>query len=489
MKKGAQKNEILRPGEAAWRPPNGAAEGMNEVGVWKKREPAERQKILNGHTLEVDSSGAIEFEGHMTLGEVDEGYARSHGWGEIHWSSYGGLLIALKLQFGKFLQCGWESQPPTISSNWIGLNQYDRKLWRGVKSEILADFQLAEIENLAGYWYPIYAFGYNWLLSNENSADRLSQRIEQIISHYSSLGRECEKVMVVTHSMGGLVARACAKKIPEKIRGIIHVCMPALGAPVCYRRIACGTETFSPSNGKLENATADAFAEIAGRTSAETNAVMAHAPGALELLPTHLYPKPWLFIRQNDEENKSGLVERIPIENPYKFYRDVTTWYRLFQPELIDPANEHKEHAVKKMQQSVDQAAKFHEKILDIYYHPNSFAIYGSDSQHLSFGRYTWIEYGSQRVTPDILFLGKQISSTFNGHRSVEIKDGRNLLFTPSIQDEDGDGTVPATSGAGVLGGVKKTFMLSGFDHQNVFSNSSVMMLTFQLIARAILES
>ena len=40
-----------------------------------------------------------------------------------------------------------------------------------------------------------------------------------------------------------------------------------------------------------------AFALILGRTTRETTAVMATAPGVLELLPNHLYPRPWLHLR------------------------------------------------------------------------------------------------------------------------------------------------------------------------------------------------
>ncbi len=57
------------------------------------------------------------------------------------------------------------------------------------------------------YLFPVHAVGYNWLQSNMDSAQALADRIEKIIGDYKASGRKCEKVIPVTHSMGGLVAR------------------------------------------------------------------------------------------------------------------------------------------------------------------------------------------------------------------------------------------------------------------------------------------
>ena len=149
--------------------------------------------------------------------------------------------------------------------------------------------------------------------------------------------------------MGGLVARACAKRIPDKIAGVIHGVMPALGAPVAYRRIASGTETSSPSNGPVENLTASRLAKILGETPQKTTPVLATSPGALQLLPNHLYPQPWLHVRVVKSvggardatygvKDGGGRYEttsydplhfpNAKLQNPYDIYRDTTSWYR-----------------------------------------------------------------------------------------------------------------------------------------------------------------
>ncbi|MGL1409641.1 hypothetical protein ACSTIX_24320, partial [Vibrio parahaemolyticus] len=80
--------------------------------------------------------------------------------------------------------------------------------------------------------------------------------------------------------MGGLVARACAQlpEMAERILGVVHGVMPALGAPATYKRIRAGFE--------------GAGQVVLGRNAAECTAVMANAPGPLELLPTAQY-KTW----------------------------------------------------------------------------------------------------------------------------------------------------------------------------------------------------
>ncbi|MES2160821.1 MAG: hypothetical protein V4476_06670 [Pseudomonadota bacterium] len=92
----AKKNGELKPGEAAWRPPNGTSEGLGEAKKWKTRSPAVRQKILDPNTLEVDPNGSIPLGMPSPYFVWDEKIAKERGWGEIHASSYGPLLTTLQ---------------------------------------------------------------------------------------------------------------------------------------------------------------------------------------------------------------------------------------------------------------------------------------------------------------------------------------------------------------------------------------------------------
>src|SRR5471032_1731527 len=351
-----EKNRELAPGEPAWRPPNGTIAGGLEVKKWYGRTPGQRQRILDPATLDVDDSGDIDLSKMPTVAGFDAAQGRSRWWGEIHWESYGQLLYTLEHNLNStfspaYSQGSWQLQP-----HWLAVNAWDRRDWNTSSTGLAAPLTNAEFEKHAGFHFPVYACGYNWLLSNGESAKRLQQRVEDIIQYWSSRKFDCKQVILITHSMGGLVGRACAKNIPGKIAGIVHGVMPAMGAPVCYRRITYGTETSSPSKSMVGNEKMVAFAVIAGRTAAETTPVMATAAGPLELLPNHLYREPWLFVTTKQEHAPDRDILQLPDGNPYDMYRDMKSWYRLIDPALADPANMHNGDLNAAILRAIDQA-------------------------------------------------------------------------------------------------------------------------------------
>ncbi len=474
---GAARNQALKPGEAAWRPPNGKIAGLSEASKWSKRTPDIRQKILDAGTLEVDPSGDIQ----EIPARSNEDTCRTRGWGEIHADSYGGLLSTLEENLNSTFRVS--SDGVELESAWVDINDFDRSDWGAPSGGIETVITVDELKKFAAYHYPVYAFGYNWLQSNEMSAARLKERIELIIASWVAAKRQCTKVMLVTHSMGGIVARACAKQIPEKIAGVVHGVMPALGAPACYRRLACGTESSSPGKGKLDLYAMGKFAEIAGTTPDETTPVLALSPGPLELLPTHLHPS-WLFAQIKLPKDPYSVPLNFPDRSPYKFYKDFECWYRAINLALADPAGKFKDAVEEKVVDAVNQAEKFHTKLLDTYYHPNTAAFYCADPQQRSFGTYQWIATTSVAVAPPKLQTGTVNSYNFNGARNVSIVQGPSLFFEPSIQDAAGDGTVPTSSGQGPTGKVLHIFRTIGYDHQGAYKNKAMLALTQHLIVK-----
>lgn len=480
--KGAPANAVLKPGDVAWRAPNDAQEALLQAAAWKRHNPAGRQRRLAPATLEVDPDGAIPLPREMSLLGITAEHVRRRGWGEIHWASYGALLWELHVHFRSFIQTFDKQNNP--AATWASLNRYDRGLWTATKARAVEPLSVAELTQLAGRSYPIYAFGYNWLRSNGESADRLAARIDAIIASWNQSGCRCEQVILVTHSMGGLVSRACAKAIPDKIAGIVHGCMPALGAPVCYRRIACGMETSSPSNGKVDDIVMDKISDIVGKTAAETTPTMAFAPGALELLPTHLYPRPWLFIARENEGNRWEDLMSLPEEDPYAFYRDFTAWYRAIDPALADPAGLHRGSVVPDIARALREAERFHKTVLGEYYHPNTYAFYGADPAKRSYGTFRWVGDPGRLALLSQLQQAEYASSTFQGGRNVVLPDGRTLFFRPAHQDARGDGTVPEQSGDGAAKSVKAAFRTVGYSHQGSFADEAMRRLTIHLTAR-----
>ncbi|MGH8853095.1 MAG: esterase/lipase family protein [Telluria sp.] len=500
----ARPDDILKPGEAAWRPPNGAVDGFRSARAWSDRTPSQRQRILDASILEVDPGGELDYPPCA----LDDVVMRERGWGEVHAASYGMLLSSLQ----RYLDKTFQRSPHglrEIRSHWLRVMQCEPSRW-GVRS--IMRVTETELEKYATYQYPVYAFGYNWLDSCEVSAKLLRQRIEMIKKFWTERKHSCRQVILVTHSMGGLVARACARLSPPgdgsapDIAGVIHGVMPALGAPVAYRRIACGTEAGNFTNGLADNVKASKFAEIAGDTSAETTPVMASAAGVLQLLPNHFYPKPWLTVRTLRQVNRRDEVRdflALPDGDPYAFYRDMESWYRMIDPKLADPAERYRNEELgvtTAILDAINAAERFHKRILSVgenkdghakpYYHPNTFVFYGNDASLKSYGQIRWVAREQSgtgaALTPANIRAGKLVSVGDGGARDVEIERGTRLRFIVWPQDAHGDETVPIQSGAGPQPYVRQTFSTSGYRHQESFQHDDMLLLTRHLIVKIV---
>lgn len=494
---------VLRPGEAAWRPPNDFTGKYREADLWETRAPSIRQRILDPAILKVDPDGELDFPPCA----LDAAVMRERGWGEIHADSYGAVLADLQRHLDKTFQLSPHGAR-LVRQHWQRVMRCDPERW-GVRQ--IDHVTEAELEKFAGYQYPVYAFGYNWLASCDLAAHGLRARIDRIRAFWTERKHTCRHVILVTHSMGGLVARACARLSETSgasdIAGIVHAVMPALGAPVAYRRIACGTEAGNFTNGPLANLAASGFADVAGDTSERTMPVMAVAPGLLQLLPNHLYPKPWLVIRTlqgvSTREDSRDMVS-LPDGNPYDMYRDMTSWHRMIDPGLADPARRyaHVSGGVRRrILDAIREAERFHTQVLatDVhgkqtqpYYHPHSYAFYGADKALKAYGQIRWVArmpaHNRAALTPANLRAGKLVSHGSAGMREVEIENGVRLRFMLWPQDALGDETVPAQSGAGPASYVRRTFAAAGFRHQDSFQHDDLLLLTRHLIVKIVQE-
>ena len=496
----------MAPGAPVWRPPNGSLDGLRAAWKWERRDPALRQRLLDPARLEVDGNGDLGDE-VSGLGFAE---MRARGWGEVYLDSYGQVLEKLQThldttfrinQFGK----------REVRVHWKRVMQCEPKKW-GLRT--VDRITETELEKYAGFQYPVYAVGYNWLASCAVSAERLSRRIDEIKEYWRSRKHECHQVILVTHSMGGLVARACARMRskspddPADIAGIIHGVMPTLGAPVAYRRIACGTEGSRYANGFIDNIKANRFVEIAGTTPRETTGVMATAPGVLELLPNHMYPKPWLLVKtvtHVENEDKEHQELGLPLANPYDMYRDMESWYRLIDPNLVDPAKKFKDlpgGATAAVLQSIASAEHLHRNILSLgaqgtadkssrpYFHPNTYAFYGVDDERLAYGTIQWaarkpIGLGMV-ITPAGIRDGVCAGTEADGGRVVVLEGRQKLKFKVWGQNAAGDDTVPHQSAAAVANHVRGVFAATGFGHQDCFKDDAMLLLTRHLIVKIV---
>ena len=143
------------------------------------------------------------------------------------------------------------------------------------------------LESLADWATPlkafidmrVYAFGYDWLRSNNVSGKELCDTINAL---------QEDKIIIVSHSMGGLVTRACVIRLKDKNRvlGVIHGAQPAMGAPAAYRRQKAGFEAHS---------FAERLVSLAlGKDGPNVRAIFPYRSGPLELLPCRQYYDPEL---------------------------------------------------------------------------------------------------------------------------------------------------------------------------------------------------
>jgi pimeloyl-ACP methyl ester carboxylesterase len=229
-----------------------------------------------------------------------------------------------------------------------------------------------ELLKRAKFRFPVHACGYNWLESNDAAADRLKSRIYKIIAENNRGRFKCTQVILVTHSMGGLVARACAQlpDMESMIAGIVHGVMPTVGTPVAYRRCKIGMW----DEDKISSL-------VIGTDGPSVTAVFAQSPGALQLLPSREYGVNWLQI--HDEKGRA--LERLPVDDPYtEVYLRKDRWWGLVRESWLSPVGGIP-LAWKKFAKNIEFARDFHSRVSGKY-HPNTFVFYGAgDGKQASF--------------------------------------------------------------------------------------------------------
>lgn len=237
---------------------------------------------------------------------------------------------------------------------------------------------------------PAYAFAYNWTQSPDTAGAELAHFIARIIAQNHG-ERPCRRVIVVTHSMGGIVARAASllHGARSHILGMVHVCQPMAGAPALYLAIKSGFKAAPLRRGPVAAgvrtmAEGIVLANLLGSTGAVVAPVLGQMPGALSLLPNHLYTNTsgrpdWLTL----QAERAGPVQHsLPaVLDPYEeVYRARGTVACLFN---APPACSHhspscqKENCWQRTWADLDDVEHLHRR-LGNRCHPNTFHIAGT---------------------------------------------------------------------------------------------------------------
>ncbi|XID74980.1 esterase/lipase family protein [Alkanindiges sp. WGS2144] len=413
-----------------------------------------------------------------------------------------------------------------FTDEWLSiLNKAEQATWHAQCT--LQSIDKDSIQHLAKFNLPVYAMGYNWLQSNEDSAQTIYKKLAAIKAEY---GQRFHKFIIISHSMGGLVTRRLAQLCGEDIAGVVHGVMPADGAAAAYRRIVSGSYE---GGGLVPWVTSF----VLGKNTEHVTAVLANSPGGLELLPNAEYNqrKPWLTLQGKNERNEMVKVE-LPTANtkgeidPYEqIYKADKVWWEMVREELIDPANMFKPTTPKETpkdiyKEKIEDVKKFHSRIAKKY-HPCTYVNYGHDPQFSSFGTLTWTldrnlkgldakqlkslpkasdkemaTYRAKIVQEQMKRIqsgsGTNVNSRDmalenNGVRYISLSSGNLANFCISDQNAPGDGTVPFQSGRAPYNnsGVKQIFQMMGFDHQGSYNDPHVKRSVLHSIVSIIKEN
>lgn len=394
------------------------------------------------------------------------------GWGEVFFGSYRKILE----------ECEQCLNSPISADCWQGVLDTNPAKWCAVPpspSEALTQDEL--IAAVKGCFFPVHAMGYNWLTSNSESAKILSRRVADLIGRYQSEGYQCEKVILITHSMGGLVARALVHPnigaLSEKILGVVHGVMPANGAPAAYKRMRCGFEERWLRMHPVP--------KILGNFGDEVTAVLGNAPGGLQLLPSKAYGNGWLKVRQGKVLFDSFPKNGDPYEEIYKLKG---RWYGLLREEWLNPAG-HPHAGAEWTSNLLDLAKEFHEEIAETY-HPCSYAHYGVDTERPSWASITWnLDHNVRHSNWHMLRIAadnRQGQLELLGEEADGAVFPERVEVTLGISEGAGDETVPMLSAdhqrqSGKFTGI---FQQSGYEHQDSYSNENVIRATIYCIVK-----
>lgn len=468
-----------------------------------------RQIALHPDRTAVDDGGELPAKPLGAL--MSAAHFKARGWGEVGKTSYQAFLMWLEENLN-----GGGLDPKHPALNQVLMQVQDgRGQWGAKKS--FAALSADEAHKAQQWFYPVHAFGYNWLDDNVKAAQALATRITAVKTLYKKRGI-CEQVILVTHSMGGLVARACSKMegMEKTIAGIVHGVMPAVGAAVAYRRCKVGMWdegasglSLNPKHNLAVVSSAGAAAVI-GKTGQEVTAVFAQAPGALQLLPTKQYPvSQWLKVV---DSSGTPLPQQPPTVDPYGeggVYRERKKWWGLIREEWLHPKGG-EQIFWKDYEKCLKRAADFHDDLKD-HFHPNTWGFYGSRVN--SFESLTWtLETGDAppAQTPsaqavynmehkDIPLRGSNPEHIAGPPQTLAGLDGPIVVESTSTRlrlntaKDSGDGTVPRASGAypvnpaldaAVQQRIKQFFEVPDIEHEPAYKKLVTQQMTAYAIAK-----
>jgi hypothetical protein len=525
-----RQDELKRPDNRAWRPDDlmdlsGNYEVARKTGMggwFRSASPAQRQLDFDPENTEVEyyhyteSKDRFDPEGKETL-EADArhqnvpdglvpipplmGYrftqsiqqarpnplparkrqmpaqiARWRGWSEVLFAgSYGQMLKTAEMYLNNMVVKG------QVHSMWESVFVDPNSFGATSEKAITAD----DIKKISACWYPLHAMGYNFLKSNGASAIVIADRIRGLVRGYQQRGFKCDEVIIVTHSMGGILARALihpkyGKLLNDKtvkVLGMYHSVMPTVGAAAAYRRMRFGFQ-------EKEGVAAELFAEVVAIDGQNATAILANTPGPLELLPAAAYGKDWLkvvngcgrTIRSWPQGDENAL------DNIY--LQPQNNWWRLINPDWVNPGNVLVKDGggLDNVLKRLKSANKFLNAIETTFHPTHCYASYCTPDEHKSYGNLVFKVmdpevWDSRTITLPPADTWKLLTDDKKGTLTVQ---AGKIVLTLKLQPMDaaGDETVPAERSARKITGrlfAHGSAKGSGYEHQGSYAHPNVL--------------
>ncbi|CAG9416417.1 hypothetical protein NVI2019_PEGOAJLN_01354 [Providencia alcalifaciens] len=462
----------------------------------------ERRKILSVDSTTVDNRGKYIQSDNSAFVDIrkdntsfsDDGFMlpkrKDRGWGEALFLSYGTFLDVLQ----SALLDDWQQdmfnlkrRDKTKSIQDHGdkstgvLRQLVNKPIGGTNESLLTEQELTHFER---FLFSVHVFGYNWLEDNAISAANLTKYIDKVLETYKyrhGYGLAIEKVIILTHSMGGLIARY-AMNPPEgafqgcqdKVLGVVHGVIPDLGSPAAYRRMKVGAAQEGMAG------------KVLGATAKELMSVLAAAPAPLQLLPYPRYRSSWLSI-DGGGSYPSMVDTNTGIFDPFnEIYLRKDVWWSLYDPDILDREPSIIENNWKQFFNLMkDKVKTFMGNQEKKRYHPNSYVFYGTEVESDN-----TLRWGVEKVVP--LKVGPRRPFVFNPENNQrivysgenEVKNTVGEYDSSSYQYTQfrlfssqgaGDGTVPVESLVDIISSPSvKSSLATNVDHQNAYAVDSL---------------
>lgn len=532
MSKKRQNEDLKRPDNRAWRPDDlmtvsGKMDvvGGSGMGNWfKNATPAQRQLVFDPNETEVEyyhyteSNERFDPEGKETLAadarhqnvpdsleaipplmgqrsspigrgnsrrpvmekkrETPAQIARWRGWSEVLFAgAYGEMLKTAEnylnnMVFGGEINPIW--RPVCVDPSEFG----------GSSGPVIAE---SDLKKIAGCWYPVHAMGYNFLKSNGDSAKVIAERIRGLVRGYKKRGFKCDEVIIVTHSMGGLVGRALlhqrygnmlnAKEV--KVLGMYHNVMPTMGAAATYKRMRFGfQDKWGPTAG-LE-------ARIIAINGKHATAILANTPAPLEMLPGMAYGRDWLKVVDGAGKTLWSWPRGDDTSLEQIYLQPGRAWWRLVNPDWVNPARVKKENGggVQNVYMRLTDAADFLRSIEQTFHPTNCYASFCASSEHLSYGDVVfkaadpWIPFvETDRAPLPPPETWKLLEDDAKGTLKVQAGH-RVLMLNLEKASASGDETVPSERSARHIKGTLFAHGKakgSGYEHQASYSDKQVL--------------